>query len=219
MDMIDPEPQKLIHMESAVIALFKDHKDVENAVKQLAEHSFDVTHIDVVGRGFHSEEHVTGFYQKHDRIMFWGKQGAFWGGLWGLLLGGLYITVPFVGPIIIVGHLAVIVASVLEGALVVGGLSALGAALYNMGFPKEDIIRYETAIKADTFLVMLHGRPSEIRRAKSILEHTNPTHLDVHHNVKVHLSEMDQNGVVYHHEQSDLVHNAENKTAKHLCTC
>ena len=36
---------------------------------------------------YHSEENVVGFYNAGDRMMYWGKTGAFWGGLWGLLFG------------------------------------------------------------------------------------------------------------------------------------
>jgi hypothetical protein len=40
-------------------------------------------HLSVVGKGYHSEEKVVGFYNIGDRIKFWGTRGAFWGGFWG----------------------------------------------------------------------------------------------------------------------------------------
>jgi len=66
----------------------------------------------------------------------------------------------------------------------VGGLSALGAALYSIGIPRDSIIKYEAAVKADGFLVMAHGGADDAARAKSILSAEAPSHVDVHVDVK-----------------------------------
>ena len=164
----------------AVVAVFADHVRAEEAVKQLAEGGFDMKKISVVGKGYHSEEKVVGFYNAGQRIRFWGKRGAFWGGLWGLFFGGLFMTVPVVGHVIVLGYLAAVAISAIESAVVLGGLSALGAALYSLGIPKDSVIEYETAVKADGFLVMAHGTAAEMARAKTILHAANPTRLDLH---------------------------------------
>ena len=183
--MIVKDSQTPVSTGSAAVALFISHEYVQAAVKQLADNKFDITKITVIGRGFHTEDHVAGFYTTGDRVKFWGKWGAFWGTLWGLLFGGIYMTIPLVGPIVVVGHLTALVAAVLEGAVVVGGLSALGAALYSVGIPKESVLRYEKEIKADGFMLMLYGTPSEVERARAILQTTQPTQLDIHENVNV----------------------------------
>src|SRR5271155_3946514 len=164
----------------AVIAVFTDHNAADLAVKKLAAAGFAMKRLSVVGKGFHSEEKVVGFYNVGDRIKFWGVRGAFWGGLWGLFFGGLFLTVPIVGHVVVLGYLAAIAISGLENAVVVGGLSALGAALYSIGVPKDSVIKYETAIKADGFLVMAHGTAQEMARANAILDTANPSRLDVH---------------------------------------
>lgn len=41
--------------------------------------------LSAVGTGYHSEEGIIRFYNTGDRVRIWGKYGAFWGGLWGLL--------------------------------------------------------------------------------------------------------------------------------------
>lgn len=183
--MIAQDPQAPASTDSAAIALFSTHEYAEAAVKQLAENKFDVRKITVIGRGFHTEDHVAGFYNMGDRVKFWGKWGAFWGALWGILFGGLYIAVPLLGPIVVVGHLTAIVAAALESAIVVGGLSALGAALYGIGIPKDSVVRYEAAIKADGFMLMLSGTPSEVERARAILQNMHPTELNIHENINV----------------------------------
>ena len=75
-------------------------------------------------------------------IKFWGKRGAFWGGLWGLFFGGVFLMVPVVGQVMVLGYLATVIASGVESAVLVGGLSALGAAMYSVGVPKESVIQY-----------------------------------------------------------------------------
>jgi hypothetical protein len=162
------------------IAVFTDHQAAETAVKKLATAGFDIKQLSVVGKGYHSEEKVTGFYNTGDRIKFWGKWGVFWGGLWGLFFGGLFLFIPVVGHVVVLGHLAAVAIAAVENAVVVGGLSALGAALYSIGVPKDSVIQYEAAVKADSFLLMAHGTAEEVARAKTILATTNPVRVDVY---------------------------------------
>ena len=175
-------------MESAksdtVIAVFADHNSAEMAVKKLTATGFEMKKLSVVGKGYQTDEKVVGFYNMGDRVKFWGKRGAFWGGFWGLFLGGLFMTIPVVGHVVVLGYLATIAIAGIENAVLVGGLSALGAALYSIGVPKDSVIQYETALKADSFLVMAHGTVEEMARAKTILGTVNPSQLDVHAGAK-----------------------------------
>ena len=160
-----------------VIAVFADHNAAETAVKKLTAAGFEMKNLSVVGKGYHTDEKVVGFYNMGDRVKFWGTRGAFWGGLWGLFFGGLFLTIPVVGHVVVLGYLAAMAFSGIENAVVVGGLSALGAALYSIGIPKDSVIQYETALKADHFLVMAHGATEEMARAKAILGTANPSGL------------------------------------------
>ena len=163
-----------------VIAVFHDHPAAETAIKKLTAAGFDMKNLSVVGKGYHTDEKVVGFYSTGDRVKFWGSRGAFWGGFWGLFLGGLFMTVPVVGHVVVLGYLATILISGIENAVVVGGLSALGAGLYSIGVPKDSVIQYETALKTDNFLVMARGPTAEIARAKTILGTVNPSRVEVH---------------------------------------
>jgi hypothetical protein len=169
-----------MEMVGSVVAVYGDHNSAEAAVKKLITSGFETKNLSVVGKGYHTDEKVVGFYTTGDRVKFWGTRGAFWGGFWGLLFGGLFMTVPFVGHVVVLGYLASGVLAGIENAIVVGGLSALGAALYSLGIPKDSVLAYETAIKADDFLVMARGSADEMARAKTILATTNPSRLDVH---------------------------------------
>jgi hypothetical protein len=168
----------------AVIAVFADHQSADAAIRQLTSSGVPTKDLSVVGKGYHTDEKVVGFYNTSDRVKFWGVRGAFWGGLWGLFFGGLFMMVPVVGHVVVLGYLAATILSGVETAVVVGGLSAIGAAIYSLGIPKDSVVAYETAIKADGYLVMVRGDAEEVARAKSILGANSPSRMDVHENVK-----------------------------------
>jgi hypothetical protein len=165
---------------NAAIAVYDAHSAAENAVKELQRSGFDMKKLSVVGKDFHTDEQVVGYYNAGDRMKYWGKMGAFWGGLWGLLVGAAFFWVPGLGPLLVAGPLAAAVVGALEGAVAVGGLSALGAGLYSVGIPKNSILKYETAIKAEKFLLVAHGTADEVAKARDILGATGPSEINQH---------------------------------------
>lgn len=169
-----------VELTDSTVATYADHQAAEAAVKTLLAAGFEMKNLSVIGKGYHTEEKVAGFYNSGDRVKFWGTRGAFWGGLWGLFFGGLVLTIPVLGHVVILGYLAATAFSAVEGAVLTGGLSALGAALYGIGIPKDSVIRYETAIQADGFVVMAYGSADDMVRAKAILSRSNPLSLDLH---------------------------------------
>ena len=166
--------------DNFVIAIYQSHTAAEAAINELHRSGFEMKKLSIIGSDYHTDEHVVGYYNSGDRMKVWGKAGAFWGGLWGLFLGGVFIMVPGAGQIMVLGHIAASVVSMLEGAALVGGASALGAALSSIGIPKNSIIQYETALKADEFLVTVRGPESELTRARAILGHSGPSSLELH---------------------------------------
>jgi tetratricopeptide (TPR) repeat protein len=154
----------------AVVGIYTTHPEAEAAVKALQRSGFDMQQLSIVGKDYHTEEHVIGYYTTGDRMQVWGKRGACWGGLWGLLVGSGLFVIPGIGPLLVFGPLVGWIIGALEGAVVVGGLSALGAGLYSLGIPTNSIVEYETALKSDHFLVMAHGTGDEVAQATRLLE-------------------------------------------------
>ena len=163
---------------SSIVAIYPSHGDAEAAVKELQKTGFDMKKLSIVGRDYHTDEHVVGYYNVGDRMMAWGTRGAFWGGLWGILFGSAFFLVPGLGPLLVAGPLVGWIIGALEGAVLVGGLSAIGAGLCSLGIPKDSVLRYETALKTDKFLLIAHGSVEETTRAKEILESTKPDTID-----------------------------------------
>jgi uncharacterized membrane protein len=158
--------------EASAVAIYTTHEDAEHAIKELQEAGVDMKTLSIAARDTHTDEHVVGYYNAGDRMKYWGKMGAYWGGFWGLLFGSAMFAIPGLGPILVAGPLVAWIVAGLEGATVVGGVSALGAGLASIGIPKDSIVEYETALKSDKFLVVVNGTAEDLQRARDVLRGT-----------------------------------------------
>jgi hypothetical protein len=151
------------------VGVFRSHAESESAIQQLEHAGFDMKQLSIVGKDYETREDVVGYYTTGDRIVRWGAAGAFWGGIWGLLVGAAFFIVPGIGPVLVGGPLVMAIVGALETAVVVGGLSAVGAGLYSLGIPKNSVLAYESAIRAGKYLLVVHGTEAEATRARELL--------------------------------------------------
>jgi len=158
--------------KNSVVAVYDSHVAAEQAVKELQQSGFDMKKLSIVGKDYHTDENVVGYYNAGDRMKFWGKLGAFWGGITGLLFGSAMFFVPGIGPLVVFGPMVGWIVAALENAVIVGAMSALGAGLYSIGIPKNSILKYETAVKNGKFVLVAHGTSDEVSRAKNTLDQT-----------------------------------------------
>jgi hypothetical protein len=172
--------EKTMNVTNSVVAIYDTHEQAEKAVKELQEAGVDMKSLSIAGKGQHTDEHVVGYYNAGDRMKYWGKIGAFWGGFWGLLFGSAAFAIPGIGPILVAGPLVGWIIAGLEGAAVVGGVSAVGAGLVSIGIPKDSVLKYDVALKTDKFILVVHGSADEVGKAKDILSGTECSHCAVH---------------------------------------
>lgn len=165
-----PEPQEQALSQSAILAVFESHEQAEDAVRAMQRSGFDMRKLSIVGKGYHKEEFPVGFYTVGDRVKTWGGVGAFWGALWGVLVGAAFFWVPGFGPLAVAGPFVHLIVSALEGAALVGGLSAVGAALTGLGLSKERALKYETQLRADKYLLIAHGNSDQVKGARELLQ-------------------------------------------------
>lgn len=166
--------------EDIAVALYEQHSQAENAVKALQRAGFDMKKISIIGKDYETEEHILGFLNAGDRAKIFGKYGAFWGGLMGILFGSALMFIPVLGHIVVLGPLAAMLFGGLQGAAVVGGLSALAGALMSIGIPKDSVLRYETALRANKFMLMVHGDNRDISRAQEVLKSSGMSSFEHH---------------------------------------
>src|ERR1700691_383974 len=161
---------------NSVVAIYDTHEQAEHAIKELQEAGVDMKSLSIAGKDTHTDEHVVGYYNAGDRMKYWGKMGAFWGGFWGLLFGSAAFAIPGIGPILVAGPLVAWIIAGLGGAAVVGGVSAVGAGLVSIGIPKDSVLKYEVDLKTDKFLLIVHGTPDAVNKAKDIIAATEQSH-------------------------------------------
>ena len=166
--------------DHSTVAVFNTHASAESAIRRLSEAGFPIERLSIIGKGYETEEQVVGFFNLGDRVKLWGKNGALWGGMWGLLTAGVFMTVPLVGPVVVLGHLATMVFGALQGAALVGGLGAVAGALASIGVPNDSVLRYEQDLRAENFLVVVHGSEAEAQRAQGLLTAGDASRVAIH---------------------------------------
>jgi hypothetical protein len=137
---------------SAVLAICNTHTETEVAIKELKQAAFNVKKLSIVGKDYHTDKHVVGYYNAGDCMKYWGT------------------AIPGIGPVLIVGPLLGWVLGALEETVVTGGMTAIGAAFNNLGIPKDSVLNYETAIKSSKFILLAHGTAEEVAHAQSIIQ-------------------------------------------------
>jgi hypothetical protein len=152
-----------------LISIYSSHEGADSAFKKLQSNGFDIKKLSIIGRGFHGENDLAGFYNMGDEIKYWGKFGIFWGGLWGLLFGSALVLIPGFGPVAVAGFFTSSFIGAVEGAASLGVISALSAAFLDVGIPKDKIMNYETAIKDGKYLMIVHGTYIDIEKALSLV--------------------------------------------------
>lgn len=165
---------------ASVVAIYRTHEQAEVAIRTLQEAGVDMKTLSIAAKDTHTDEHVAGYYNAGDRMKYWGKLGAFWGGFWGLLFGSAAFMIPGLGPLLVAGPLVSWIVAGLEGAVVVGGVSAAGAGLFSLGIPKDSVIKYDVALKSDAYLLLFHGGRDIARRVEGLLAKSAHDSLDAH---------------------------------------
>ncbi len=158
---------------NSCITIFKTHQEAEQAIMELERAGFDMKKLSIVGKGYERKENVIGYYNGINRVKFWGKRGALWGGLWGMVFNPAFMCVPGAGSLTAGGLLFTTLGSGISTAIFTGGLTSLGAALYSIGVPRNSIINYETAVKMKKYLLIVNGTDDEIKYASDILKTDN----------------------------------------------
>jgi hypothetical protein len=167
--------------QRSVVAIFVEHSTAEKAVRELKKWDPDIRRVSIVGRDYQNQDSVVGFYTTGERVRYWGKMRAFWDGFWSLLGGAGLFIVPGMGLVVVAGPVGVWIIDALEGAISVGGVTALGAGLVSLGVPKDNVLKYESSIKAGKFLLISQGTVEEVNRTRDILQTAEAEEVEIHH--------------------------------------
>ena len=183
--MSEPERASWREKNRVLVAVYPDEQATEAVVRRLIDKGYQMDLISVLGQLHASGDDTLGIYHLNvgDRMKAWGKQGIFWGGLWGLLAGaaGLFM-VPGVGAVAAAGYIVEAIASgAVVGAGAMGGaaaLSQLAVAYHRAGIPQEKIESLHKAIEEGKYVLMLRGAASELDQWNEVLASGKPLEID-----------------------------------------
>ena len=183
-------PGKKSHI---IVALYPDKEPAQRIVEKLVKEGFVMDEISLLGRaGDGKGDDLLGIsYQgTGEKVKVWGKHGAFWGGVWGLLAtaSGMFL-IPGIGPVAaagsVVGAIIEVLAGTAAGAAVGGGVlagaaavSQLSAALHRQGVPQEKLQRLHDAIRNGKYLLLLRCGQNEVDHWRGMLDGTGATEVD-----------------------------------------
>jgi hypothetical protein len=166
--------------QESVVGVYDTMDQAEAAVRQLDGAKFPVSQVSIIATHLQSEKQVHGFVTSCDVAKQAAGTGAWLGGIFGLLVGAAFIWVPGVGPLVVAGSLTAALLGAAEGAVGWAAVSGLVGWLSALGISKEHILKYEEVLKAGKFLVIAHGEPADVAKARAALETTGPKSVDSH---------------------------------------
>ncbi len=162
----------------AVIGIFKNFGQAEEAVRQLRAAGFVENDISVLlpdQKGTRDFAHENSTKAPEGAIGGVGAGGAL-GGTLGLLAGIGLLAIPGLGPFIAAGPIMAALGGAAAGAAV-GGITG---ALVGMGIPEVEAKQYAGKIEGGNILMSVHVENDELRdRAKEVLENCNAEDVNV----------------------------------------
>jgi hypothetical protein len=148
-----------------LLASFPSDAQAKKVLKMALEHNMAPDRISLLGRTESSGDDPLGVYYPSlgERMLGWGRMGAVWGGIWGLVSGALgMFLIPGLGPVMVAGPVVEALIGALGGAGIGGGalagaaaLSQIGTAVHRMGVPSETLEQVHGLLEDGHYLFML----------------------------------------------------------------
>jgi hypothetical protein len=153
-------------------AVYRRQATALTAVERLIDKDFPMDKISLLGKAYATGDDVLGIYYHKvgERMKAWGEQGAFWGGLWGLLASasGMFI-IPGIGAVMAAGPIVAAIANAVAAASITGGalaaaaaISEIAVALHRLGIPQENIEQLHQAIADGKYVLIIQGKAEEL---------------------------------------------------------
>lgn len=164
----------------SVIGVYDVLSKAEDAIRTLDRTGFPIKQVSIVAKDLESEREVHGYVNAGDIAKGGAGTGAWLGGFFGLLFGAAFLWVPGFGPLLVAGPLSAALLGGVEGALAGAAGGGMLGALFGWGVSRQHILKYEERVKGGKYLVIAHGSPDEVERARGVLQNTEPEELNVH---------------------------------------
>lgn len=170
-----------------LLAFFPGDAQAREVLRMALQNNMAPDRISLLSKTDSSGDDPLGVYYPNlgERMMGWGRMGALWGGIWGLVSGALgMFLIPGLGPVMAAGPVVEALIGALGGAGIGGGalagaaaISQIGTAVHRMGVPQETIEQVHELLEAGHYLFMLIVDNEELEPWRKRLEKHHPEYL------------------------------------------
>lgn len=165
---------------NATVGVYKTHDTAVEAVSTLNKAGFPMKKVSIIGKELERIEDIKGYYTWKDPAKTGAGIGAFWGSLFGILIGVGFVIIPGIGGVFVAGSLAAVLLGGVEGAVLGTASGGIFGALLGLGIGKDKVLKYQESLKAGQYLVIAHGNKEEVNKAREVLEVGEVSNLEVH---------------------------------------
>jgi hypothetical protein len=172
-DMVMNQANLAANQLRRAVGVFRSRQDAEYALFELRDSGFPMERVSVIAQDGDRPATIAGTEatgNKADEGATVGAvSGGALGGLTGLLIGLGALAIPGIGPIMLAGAGATVLATTLAGGAIGAATGGLVGGLIGLGIPEERARRYHDRVAQGDYLVMVEGSDAEIARAATIL--------------------------------------------------
>lgn len=166
--------------DSSAVGVFDTIGQAEEALRQLTEKGIPAEKMSILARDMQCEKKVHGFVTSCDVAKQVAGTSAWFGGLFGVLVGAAFVWVPGVGPLVIAGSLTSVLLGGIEGAVGAAAVGGVLGWLSSLGISKQHIVKYEDHIKAGKYLLFVQGTNEELDKAHEALNAADAVEVNMH---------------------------------------
>lgn len=132
--------------EDTALTTAKSHEEPAADTRHFQRCVCEMKQLSFAGCERSAGETAAGGFSKLGRVKCWGGLGAFWGGVWGWLVGSTFFDNETAGPLRVAEPMVGWLVGAVEGCLMGGGLSAAGACMFSLMVPLKSSLFGETRL-------------------------------------------------------------------------
>lgn len=155
--------------EETVVAVFRYRSAAEEAVRVILRAGEGGAELSMVANTRLAGAGEEGAHRTGEGRACVEESAALEDSLWGPSSGRVVLSVPGIGRVEASGPLAMALEAGTESDCAFGGLTVLGVVLYALGIPRDSARRYEVALMAGCYLLLVHGGTMEVKSVREKL--------------------------------------------------
>jgi hypothetical protein len=172
--------RKWMNTHYSAVGIFDTHGLAQEAVQELRRSRCNIRKLSLIGRDAQTDDHALICYRTLELAPRKARCLMRAPGLWGMLLGAVFMWVPGLGGLVVGGPLAGEISQAIEGKAAAGDGNVVQTGLGSMGIPRESVLKYEMALRACKFVLVFHDTREQVQRIHRVLVWAKATETDLH---------------------------------------